>query len=106
MNQLFALPDLLEAVKQEHPYYEFLRVPAMSLGLYVLPAGAVDRQKPHKQDEIYCLLRGRAKVQLGTEQRSVREGDVIFVPPALEHRFFDIEQQLVLLVVFAPAESD
>jgi len=31
--------------------------------------------------------------------------DVIFVEKNLEHRFFDIAEELVLLVVFAPAES-
>jgi hypothetical protein len=31
---------------------------------------------------------------------------VIFVEPGLAHRFFDIEQELVLLVVFAPAETE
>ncbi len=28
-------------------YLEFLRVPAMSAGGYVLPAGSADPQKPH-----------------------------------------------------------
>ena len=28
-------------------YREFLRVPAMSAGLCVLPAGATDHQRPH-----------------------------------------------------------
>ena len=35
------------------PYLEFLRVPSLSAGLYVLPAGGVDRQRPHAEDEIY-----------------------------------------------------
>jgi len=30
---------------------------------------------------------------------------VIFVEAGVEHRFFDIEKELVLLVVFAPAED-
>ena len=43
------------------PYREFLRVPAMSTGLYVLAAGATDPQSPHHEDEMYYVLRGRAR---------------------------------------------
>jgi quercetin dioxygenase-like cupin family protein len=38
------------------------------------------------------------------EERSVGTGSVIFVEAGLEHRFFDIEEELVVLVVFAPEE--
>lgn len=86
-------------------YREFLRVPAMSAGIYVLSADATDKQKPHQEDEIYYVVRGKAKMRLGREDRSVGQGDVIFVEKTLEHRFFDIAEELVLLVVFAPAES-
>ena len=43
-------------------YHEFLRVPALSAGLYVLDAGAVDPQPPHTEDEIYHVLAGRARI--------------------------------------------
>ncbi len=77
----------------------------MSAGVYVLAAGATDGQSPHKEDEIYYVIRGRAKMQLGREEREALAGDVIFVERNLEHRFFDIVEELILLVVFAPAES-
>ena len=105
MSEIFELTRLLDKVASGRPYYEFLRIPAMSAGIYVLPAGAVDRQRPHKQDEIYYVVRGKAKMRLGSEERSVQEGSVIFIEPGLAHRFFDIEKDLVLLVVFAPAET-
>jgi mannose-6-phosphate isomerase-like protein (cupin superfamily) len=78
----------------------------LSAGVYVLSAGATDRQRPHQQDEIYYVVRGKAKMRLGVEDCSIQEGSVIFVEPGLAHRFFDIEQELVLLVVFAPAETE
>jgi mannose-6-phosphate isomerase-like protein (cupin superfamily) len=106
MSAVFELDGLLNQIKRERPYHEFLRIPAMSAGLYVLPAGATDRQQPHREDEIYYVVRGKAKMRLGAEERSVQEGSVIFVEPGLEHRFLDIEQDLVLLVVFAPAETN
>ena len=39
-------------------YQEFLRVPSISAGLYVLEAGADDPQRPHQQDEIYYVIAG------------------------------------------------
>jgi quercetin dioxygenase-like cupin family protein len=44
-------------------------------------------------------------MRIGVGERSVGEGSVIFVEAGLEHRFFDVEEELVLLVVFAPEES-
>jgi mannose-6-phosphate isomerase-like protein (cupin superfamily) len=86
-------------------YVEFLRVPAMSAGIYVLGAGASDAQLPHTEDEIYYVARGQGRFRSGTEDRPVKEGDILFVPAAVDHRFHSIERELILLVVFAPAEG-
>jgi mannose-6-phosphate isomerase-like protein (cupin superfamily) len=87
------------------PYREFLRVPAMSAGLYVLGAGASDRQRPHHEDEMYYVIRGRARFQAGEEDQEVGPGSVMFVSKELEHRFHAIQEELTVLVFFAPAES-
>jgi quercetin dioxygenase-like cupin family protein len=94
-----------QRVEKGMPYREFLRVPAMSAGLYVLPAGATDHQKPHREDEIYYVVRGRARFKAGEEDHGVSGGSVIFVAAEVEHRFYAIEEELAVLVVFAPAES-
>ena len=86
-------------------YLEFLRVPAMSAGLYVLAAGSVDPQQPHHEDEMYYVIRGRARFKAGGEDRAVSSGSVIYVAAEVEHRFYEIEEELVVLVFFAPAES-
>ena len=104
MSQVLEFSHLLRQMGDKR-YQEFLRVPAMSAGVYVLAAGATDKQTPHQEDEIYYVVRGRAKMRLGGEQRSVNSGDVIFVEKLLEHCFFDIAEELELLVIFAPAES-
>lgn len=86
-------------------YLEFLRVPAMSAGVYVLPAGGTDPQKPHHEDELYHVVRGRARLRAGAEDREVQAGSVIFVAAGVEHRFYNIEEELLVLVFFGPAES-
>jgi len=86
-------------------YREFLRVPAMSAGLYVLAAGATDLQRPHHEDEMYYVIRGRARFRAGNSDREVSEGTVLFVAAEVEHRFYEISEELAVLVFFAPAES-
>jgi len=87
------------------PYREFLRVPAMSAGLYVLAAGSTDPQRPHHEDEMYYVVRGRARFKASGEDREVSAGSVIYVAAEVEHRFHDIEEELAVLVFFAPAET-
>ena len=87
-------------------YLEFLRVPAMSAGLYVLPAGGSDSQSPHQEDELYYVIRGKARMRVGDESQPVGAGSVIFVEARAEHRFHDITEELAVLVFFAPAESN
>lgn len=87
-------------------YLEFLHVPAMSAGVYVLPRGGTDPQKPHHEDEMYYVVRGRARMQVGAEHAEVRAGSVVFVEAEVEHRFYGIEEELEVLVFFAPAEQE
>jgi mannose-6-phosphate isomerase-like protein (cupin superfamily) len=86
-------------------YLEFLLAESMSVGLYVLPAGAVDGQSPHTEDEVYVVLAGRSRFTAMGETVDVEPGDTIFVPAGEEHRFHDIQQDLRLIVVFAPPEG-
>ena len=86
-------------------YQEFFRVPALSVGVYVLAAGTTDPQKPHQEDEVYYVVRGRAHMRIASEEQVVKAGSVIFVAAHVEHRFFDISEELEVLVFFAPAET-
>lgn len=94
-----------ERVQSGKLYREFLRVPAMSAGVYVLPAGATDPQRPHHEDEMYYVIRGRGRFRAGGEDAEVSAGSVLFVAAEVEHRFHDITEELAVLVFFAPAES-
>ena len=106
-KNFYHLPELERKRSQAGKLYlEFLRVPALSAGLYVLPARGTDPQSPHKEDELYFVVRGRARMKVGSEDQAVTEGSVIFVAAGVEHRFYDITEELALLVFFAPAESD
>jgi mannose-6-phosphate isomerase-like protein (cupin superfamily) len=95
---------LAQRAERGEPYLEFLRVPALSVGLYELPAGAVDRQQPHTEDEVYYIVRGHGAVRVADEDRPVQPGSLIYVAARVEHRFHSITEDLAILVFFAPAE--
>lgn len=99
--------DKLSGARQQtgELYLEFLRVPAMSAGLYELAAGARDPQSPHGEDEIYYVVDGRGQIRIGAVDHPVRAGSVVFVPAGVEHHFHSIEAALRILVIFAPAEG-
>lgn len=103
---LHHLADLLAGQSASgRAYLEFLRSESLSVGLYVLPAADVDRQQPHREDEIYVVMSGRSRFTAGDQTRDVSQGDVIFVAAGVAHRFHDITTDLQLVVVFAPPES-
>ena len=87
-------------------YEEFLRVPALSMGIYRIPAGAEDPQSPHAQDEVYVVASGRAVLTVQGERRTVGPGAIVFVAANAEHRFEEVTEDLATLVFFAPAETE
>jgi mannose-6-phosphate isomerase-like protein (cupin superfamily) len=87
------------------PYLEFITVPDLSVGLYVLEPGEPDLQQPHTEDEVYYVVGGRAKVTVGDEVRDVHQGSIVFVATGVPHRFHDITEKLTLFVAFGPAEG-
>jgi mannose-6-phosphate isomerase-like protein (cupin superfamily) len=101
----FEIEQLLADRRQSQKVYlEFLRVPALSAGLYVLPAGGTDPQQPHTEDEVYYIVAGRARIMVAGESRPVGPGSIVYVKANDEHRFYDIAEDVSILVFFAPAE--
>jgi mannose-6-phosphate isomerase-like protein (cupin superfamily) len=84
-------------------YKEFLRVPSLSCGIYHLPVGAKDMQTPHDEDEVYYVLSGRARMSVGGVMKEVSAGNVLYVKATETHSFFEIEEDMTLLVFFASA---
>src|SRR5262249_12498207 len=104
--QSFEIQELVaEQVKSGHRWLEVLRVPALSMGIYSLRAGQADPQKPHTEDEAYYVVSGRSRFRAGNAVQSVGPGSILYVEKNLEHRFFDIVEDLTVLVFFAPAEG-
>jgi quercetin dioxygenase-like cupin family protein len=103
--QSFRLANLQQQRRASRDLFlEFLRVPALSMGLYELAAGSEDPQEPHSEDEVYYVVSGHAMIRVGEEEQSVAAGSVIYVAGNVPHRFHTITEDLSVLVFFAPAE--
>ncbi len=107
--QLFDLAQIRSRLKGGAvEYLEFLNVPALNCGIYFLPAGSTDMQAPHDDDEVYLVLSGRARMRMNDEDRAVEPGSLLYISASTEHAFFEIEEDMTLLVMFAstpPARS-
>lgn len=100
----------LEAVSAAHAeaghmWHEFLRVPDLSIGMYVIPTGGDDPQSPHHEDEVYFILSGRGTLRAGDEEFPVQPGSILYVAKEIPHRFHDVIEELRVLVFFAPAHT-
>lgn len=102
----FEIADLIgERAASGEAWIEFLRVPALSMGVYGLSAGADDPQTPHREDEVYYVVSGRGVLRVEDVDQPVQSGSVVFVDANAQHRFHSITEDLTALVFFAPAES-
>ncbi|KOU32846.1 hypothetical protein ADK52_00980 [Streptomyces sp. WM6372] len=102
----FRLDELeAERLANDGAYLQFLRERNMSVGLYALNAGQSDPQQPHRQDEVYFVVSGRASVTVGEETTTVARGSVVYVPAGVVHKFHHITEDLRVLVVFSPPEA-
>ena len=93
--------EIAELEKSKRPYREFLRVPSLSCGIYSLPVGATDLQAPHDEDEVYYVVQGRGRIKVHDQDRVVGPGSILYVRASSEHSFFDITEDITLLVFFA-----
>lgn len=99
----FRVDDLIAGRQgREHVYEDVLRSDLLSVGLATWPAGSADTQEPHTEDEVYHVVRGRAVITVAGERLAVGPGSVVFVGTGVEHRFSDIEEDLHVIVFWAP----
>jgi mannose-6-phosphate isomerase-like protein (cupin superfamily) len=105
--QAAELADVVAQARAARDGYagEVLRSDLLSVGLYLVPAGGTDDQKPHDEDEVYHVVSGRAKLRVGDDDYPVRPGTLLFVPALAAHFFHDIDEELVLVVFWAPPEK-
>lgn len=103
MAETYDLASLLAAWRSNGQlYHEFLRVDALSAGIYHLGPDTPDPQRPHTEDEIYYVVGGQGEIEIEGKVMPLQAGSVIFVEKQARHRFLNYPEGLTLLVIFAP----
>lgn len=87
----------------ERHYLDVLDEESMSVEIARFPNPAP--KHPHREDELYYIISGSGMVHVGDERYEVGAGDLVYVEQGMEHDFFDIEEEITALVVFAGAEE-
>ena len=80
-------------------FAELMRRGTMSVELFA-PQGT-DTQEPHKQDELYIILTGRAEFVKAGQRVNCAAGDVLFVEAGTVHRFERFSDDFQTFVIFA-----
>ena len=68
------------------------------------PVG-VDRQKPHKKDELYVIINGTGIFVHDGQRTAFHEGDTLFVRAGIPHRFEDFSPDFATWVFFYGPEG-
>ena len=104
--QHFYLQDLIvKHVTQNKRYISFLDEKSISAGIYELRTQDEDRQQPHLKDEIYFILNGESRFEIGDQSTNLKQGDVLFVRAGVDHKFVDITKDLRTLVWFSGSKQ-
>jgi mannose-6-phosphate isomerase-like protein (cupin superfamily) len=85
-----------------HDFAEFFRSSTLSLSVARWPAGSVDDQEPHTEDEVYYVVAGRARLSVADADVAVGAGSIAYVAAGVNHRFHDIDEALEVIVFWAP----
>lgn len=105
ISKSFSLKDLAkERIKAGKPFIQFLNVPTIEMYIYSLPAGGIDKQTPHKLDEVYYVTEGEANLRVEKEDYKVSPGSIIFVKAGAKHKFHTIKKNLTVIVFFSTTD--
>lgn len=96
--------ELVEQLEQEDRHYgEVLSAESMSVELARYPNP--EPKTPHKEDELYFIISGSGMASVGEETFAIEEGDVVYVEKGVKHDFYDIDDELTALIVFAGSDE-
>lgn len=83
-------------------WIEHLVSDELTVGTYSIPAGGLDDQRPHFEDEIYVVQTGTATLVTDSGSAEARPGSVLYVPAQEKHQWTNIREDLTLIVIVAP----
>jgi mannose-6-phosphate isomerase-like protein (cupin superfamily) len=98
----FDLEKLLsDYVGSNETWHKFLDKDTLITGIYILSSGAMDEQLIHKMDEVYLVLEGKATLKIENDTYEAKKGSIFYVKANIEHKFINIEKEIIVLVFFS-----
>ena len=95
--------DSLEEVlnKSGKNWLPFVEKLSMDCGLYKLEVGEEDMQEPHRLDETYYVLKGKAILDIKGTKQPVKEGSLLYIPAMSGQKFEEITEYLLVMIFFS-----
>ncbi len=90
-----ALSKLNESAK---PFIELFKHGTLSVEVY--KPIKIDHQKPHDRDEVYIIIDGHGDFYCDGNTTPFTQGDFLFVPAGVEHRFINFSEDFSAWVIF------
>ena len=73
----------------------------------VYPNKTLEEHMHENHEQIYFILRGGGVLRVGDEERKVKPGDAIYIPPKTPHSFYnDGEEECIILMVDAIIDTE
>ena len=99
--------DKNEALAQlsiiESPFKTFFEHGTLTVEVYKPEKD--DLQQPHTRDEVYIIIAGSGEFLNDGERVTFRQGDFLFVPAGIEHRFENFTDDFATWVIFYGPEG-
>ncbi len=98
------ISNALQSLKAEQdPFKELFSHGSLSVEIY--KPQDVDSQEPHSQDEVYVVASGSGFFVNGESRDKFEQGEVLFVPAGVVHRFEDFTEDFSTWVIFYGPEG-
>jgi mannose-6-phosphate isomerase-like protein (cupin superfamily) len=98
MSKLTIADALVRLEKHDQTYVRLLERNDFDVGMYK-PEG-VDKQAPHERDELYVIATGSGEFVSGGATTRFEQGDVLFAPARVVHRFANFSDDFAAWVTF------
>jgi mannose-6-phosphate isomerase-like protein (cupin superfamily) len=97
----FDIGEIASRIPEGSYWVDFMKVRHLEAGVLRLHPGEEDTQGPHDEDELYFVVEGSGRIEVGKESRPVSRGSIVFVPAHVPHHFYGNMDELVVLYMFA-----
>ena len=89
----------------ELQHKEVLTAGPLTVEVGTYPTDSAAPKNPHNEEELYYVLSGSGQMRVGDDTHDIEAGDLIHVEPNLEHDFFNITEEITVLIMLGPSPN-